>query len=65
MNDPRLAGAPIVRQTNCRVGAHVFTWTGLDTPKHKEVPPPGTDCECGAYSWQLWQKMQQEATAER
>ena len=50
MIDSRLEGAPIMRRTNCRVGAHWFVWSGPE-----DRPPWDVRCECGAYSWDAWQ----------
>lgn len=47
MNDPKMQDAPILRYTGCRVGNHVWTWTGGLGPD----PPPSARCQCGLYSW--------------
>ena len=28
MIDPKMANAPIVKETQCRLGSHAFTWPG-------------------------------------
>jgi hypothetical protein len=50
MADSRLEGAPVLRQTNCRVGGHTFVWSGPE-----ERPPWDVRCECWSYSWDDWQ----------
>ena len=57
MADSKLEGAPIVRQTNCRVGGHTFIWTRLGGPTLG--PEPWQLCTCGAYSYAEWAREQQ------
>ena len=39
-------GMPIARTTGCRVGGHVWTWTGPT-----DAPAEGALCECRMYTW--------------
>ena len=69
MNDPRLAGARIMRETACRHGTHVFCWTGVVWGRvwgqlAEQQPPDNTDCQCGAYSWIAWRAVQEASTGQ-
>ena len=53
MNDSQMEGAPVVKKTDCRVGAHSFTWTGSLEPSLR--------CSCGTYTWALWREEMRKA----
>lgn len=46
---------PIAIRTGCRIGSHAFTYTG-GQPRF---------CDCGAYSWEEYQKELAEAKVEK
>lgn len=54
MNDPKLEYIPIVIQTLCRLGCHVFIHTGMGKvgpiPLHQK-------CTCGTYTWSQWEQI--------
>ena len=50
--DPKMQGAPILRDTACRVGTHAFLWAS-DSFRRSE-PPGNVICTCGKYTWEEW-----------
>ena len=62
-NDPKLDGAPILKETFCRIGAHMFIFTGTSD---KETVPAFIKCNCGTYTYSEWLRIQELiATFER
>ena len=51
MTDPKLDGTPILKQNFCRLGAHMFTFTGAEG---KYTAPPFLKCNCGTYTFSEW-----------
>ena len=54
MSDTKVEGRPILKPTLCRVGTHVWTWTGsLSTALGTYNLPQGANerCDCGTYLW--------------
>ena len=49
MNDPKMQGAQILKDTGCRIGAHQFAWTS--SAAFQNGIPPGLICSCGRYSF--------------
>ncbi len=49
----RETGAPILKDTPCRVGMHVFIWAGGDTLRTEPLYP-AWPCDCGMYTWEEW-----------
>ena len=52
MGDPKIQGAPILKDTMCSVGTHAFIWAGRG-----DGPPPETRCSCRTYTWEEWQRL--------
>lgn len=46
----REGGLPILRQTGCRIGQHVFVWTGV-THTTTKLPPDHLPCQCGLLTY--------------
>ena len=45
-------GMPIVKQTNCKVGQHAFTWVSFGLSRESREPMPWTRCDCGLKTWE-------------
>ena len=44
-------GMPIVKQTNCKVGQHVFIWVSSGLSRESREPMSWTRCDCGLKTW--------------
>ena len=56
MNDPKLEGIPINKRTACRVGTHVFVYSGASN-LYSERSVPNVRCSCDTYSLLEWKKI--------
>ena len=52
MTDTKMMGAPILRDTGCRVGGH--TWLTTSSGERHALPEPHHRCQCGLYAWEEW-----------
>ena len=62
MKDPKMEGTKIARTTNCRFGAHVFTWASGEYSRDRPDLAPYDQtliCDCEAYTWAEWQQVVQ------
>ena len=59
MNDPKLAGAAILRSTMCKLGTHTWLWGDVTMSYRIDPKSPPTEalCTCGRYKWSEWERI--------